>query len=113
MPRMKMFDKTILYKRGKIGSKFAKKNQRQQVHEKSITVAAAGNGRMDIVNAKKLTFAYLTDDQLNRLGLLPPRHCWTLNNELASLASLQEQDKIDKWKRKAKTTVGAKLGRDC
>ncbi|OUC48971.1 hypothetical protein D917_05821, partial [Trichinella nativa] len=69
---------------GEIGSKFAKKNQRQQVHEKSITVAAAGNGRMDIANAKKRTFAYLTDDHLNRLGLFSPRHCWMSNNELAS-----------------------------
>ncbi|KRX15118.1 hypothetical protein T07_15266 [Trichinella nelsoni] len=67
----------------------------------------------DFPNDQRTEQPYLTDDQLNRLGLFSPRHCWTSNNELASLASLQEQDKIDKWKRKAKTTVGAKLGRDC
>ncbi|KRY48909.1 hypothetical protein T03_14024 [Trichinella britovi] len=40
----------------KLEANLQKKNQRQQVHEKSITVAAAGNGRMDIANAKKRTF---------------------------------------------------------
>ncbi|KRX80497.1 hypothetical protein T06_5303 [Trichinella sp. T6] len=39
----------------KLEANLQKKNQRQQVHEKSITVAAAGNGRMDIANAKKRT----------------------------------------------------------
>ncbi|KAL1231528.1 Aspartate carbamoyltransferase regulatory chain [Trichinella spiralis] len=90
-------------------------NLQKKINDNSREKGQVGQMRRKVGkrNYIKKNTAYLTDDQLNRLGLLPPRHCWTLNNELASLASLQEQDKIDKWKRKAKTTVGAKLGRDC